>query len=114
MKKAKILDCTLRDGAYLIDKNFGNTVIRGIIEGLVQANIDIVEFGFLQSEGFGDGKTVYKDGQDASRFVPENKGNTMYTVLADCSRFNIDLLDENNGKTFDAIRVCFFKLLNLR
>jgi len=109
MKNAKLLDCTLRDGAYLIDKCFGNAVIHGIIEGLVQANIDIIEFGFLQSDGFGDGKTVYKNGQDASRFVPKNKGNTMYTVLADCSRYDIDLLDENQGNTFDAVRVCFFK-----
>lgn len=109
MNKAKILDCTLRDGAYLIDKTFGDTVIHGIVEGLVQANIDIVEFGFLQSEGFGEGKTVYKDGKDASRFVPDNKGDTMYTLLADCSRYDVSLLDENQGDTFDAVRVCFFK-----
>lgn len=109
MKNAMLLDCTLRDGAYLIDKKFGNTVIHGIIEGLARANIDIIEFGFLQSDGYGEGKTVYKNGQDASRFVPKNKGNALFTVLADCSRYDIDLLDQNMGNTFDAVRVCFFK-----
>ncbi len=109
MKKAKLLDCTLRDGAYLVAKTFGNTVIHGIIEGLERANIDIIEFGFLQSEEFGEGKTVYKNGRDASRFVPKKKCNTMYTVLLDCSRYDIDLLDDNPGNSFDAVRVCFFK-----
>ena len=52
MKKAQILDCTLRDGAYLIDKTFGDTVIRGIISGLRDACIDVIEIGFLQTDGF--------------------------------------------------------------
>ena len=51
MKNAKLLDCTLRDGAYLVNKTFGDNVIHGIIDGLVQSNIDIIEIGFLQSEG---------------------------------------------------------------
>lgn len=109
MRNAKILDCTLRDGAYLVDKTFGDTVIHGMIKGLAAANIDIIEIGFLQNEGFGNGKTVFKDGADAARFVPKEKGNTMYTVLADYSRYDVDNLDENTGNTFDAVRVCFFK-----
>ena len=51
MNHAKILDCTLRDGAYLVDKQFGDDVIRGIIGGLIKAKIDMIEIGFLQDEG---------------------------------------------------------------
>ena len=61
LNNAKLLDCTLRDGAYLIDKKFGDETIIGIIDGLNKANIDIIEIGFLQDEGFGEGKTVYKN-----------------------------------------------------
>lgn len=109
MQHAKLLDCTLRDGAYLIEKNFGDTVIKGIIEGLVKSRIDIVEIGFLQNEGFGEGKTVFKNGVDASRYIPKNHGETMFTVLADYSRYSIANLDINSGNTFDGIRACFFK-----
>ena len=35
MQNAKLLDCTLRDGAYIIDKKFGDTTIKGIIAGLI-------------------------------------------------------------------------------
>ncbi len=106
---AKLLDCTLRDGAYLIDKKFGEETIHGMIHGLLDANVDIIEIGFLQDEGFGKGKTVYLNGADAAKFVPENKKETMFTVLADYSRYSINNLDEYTGKSFDAVRACFFK-----
>lgn len=37
MRHVKLLDCTLRDGAYLLDKTFGELTIKGMIEGLVSA-----------------------------------------------------------------------------
>lgn len=109
MNHAKLLDCTLRDGAYLIDKKFGDNTIRGIIDGLLKANIDYIEIGFFQNEGFGDGKTVYKNSVDAARFVPADKKNSMFTVLADFSRYSVENLDECTDESIDAIRECFFK-----
>lgn len=109
MNHAKLLDCTLRDGAYLLDKKFGDNTINGIIKGLVNTGIELIEIGFLQDEGFGEGKTVYKNGKDAERFVPEDKKGSLFTVLADYSRYSIENLDEYNGKSFDAVRACFFK-----
>lgn len=109
MNHAKLLDCTLRDGAYLLDKKFGDTSIHGIINGLMNTGVDIIEIGFLQDEGFGEGKTVYKNGKDAEKFVPKDKNGTLFTVLADYSRYSADNLDEYTGKSFDAVRACFFK-----
>lgn len=109
MKHAKLLDCTLRDGAYLINKKFGDSVIRGIINGLVSANTDIIEIGFLQDEGFGDGKTVFRDGTEAEKYIPLDRNGCMFTVLADYSRYSIANLDIHTGRSFDAVRSCFFK-----
>ena len=109
IQHAKLLDCTLRDGAYLIDKKFGNNVIHGMIDGLTKSRVDIIEMGFLQNDGFGEGKTVFLNGAAAETFVPDNKGNTMFTVLADYSRYNIQNLDKYTGRSFDAVRACFFK-----
>lgn len=109
MHHVKLLDCTLRDGAYLIDKQFGNNTIQGIIGGLVKAHIDCIEIGFFQNEGFGEGKTVYKNSYDAKKFIPSNKQGCMFTVLADFSRYSIDNLDECTGESVDAVRECFFK-----
>ena len=109
MMHAKILDCTLRDGAYLVDKNFGEMNIKGIIAGLVESNIDFIEIGFLQDDEFGDGKTVFLNSQDAKKYIPERKKNSEFAVLADYSRYTISNLDENKGDSFDAVRECFFK-----
>ena len=109
MSRVELLDCTLRDGAYLIDKKFGDRIINGIIGGLVEAKIDYIEIGFFQDEGFGEGKTVYKNSDDAKRFVPKEKNGSRFTVLADYSRYTVDNLDKRCKDSIDAIRECFFK-----
>lgn len=109
MNHVNLLDCTLRDGAYLVDKKFGDKTIRGIIEGLVKAKTDFIEIGFLQDEGFGEGKTVFLNSADAKRFIPKDKGGCQFTVLADYSRYSVNNLDEYDPESIDAVRECFFK-----
>lgn len=109
MGQAQLLDCTLRDGAYLIDKKFGDQAIHGIIQGLMQAGIDYIEIGFFQDDGFGEGKTVYRNSADAGRFIPSDKCGTEFSVLADYSRFSVENLDECTGDSIDIVRECFFK-----
>lgn len=111
MKSVSILD-SLRDGAYLVDKEFGHTTIKGIIKGLLNTGIEYVEMGFLQNEDFGEGKegkTIYHNAEMAKLYMPTDKKNTLFTVLADYSRYDINKLETNSGKSFDAIRACFFK-----
>lgn len=109
MKSSMILDCTLRDGAYLIDKNFGTNTITGIIGGLVNARVDWIEMGFLQDNEFGEGKTVFLNSKDAERYVPVEHGKSKFAVFADYSRYTINKLDHYTGTSFDAVRACFFK-----
>lgn len=106
---AQLLDCTLRDGAYLVGKKFGDDVIRGIVNGLLDAKVDVIEIGFFQDEEFGEGKTVYRNSVDARRFIPDDKRGTMFAVMADYSRFSIENLDECTPDSVDAVRECFFK-----
>ena len=109
MNHTKILYCTLRDGAYLLDKRFGDDVIRGVIDGLMKAKIDIIEIGFFQNEGFGKGKTVYRNLAHAKDFIPDDKHGIEFTVLADHSRFSVDNLEYCDKNSIDGVRECFFK-----
>ena len=43
----KILDCTLRDGGYVNDWDFGHSVITGTYKRLDEAGVDYIEVGFL-------------------------------------------------------------------
>ena len=48
MKNINVLDCTLRDGGYINEFDFGKSNISKIIKNLNDANIDVVECGFLK------------------------------------------------------------------
>lgn len=109
MEHVQILDCTLRDGGYLVDKSFGEENIKGIVKGLVDTGIDIIELGFLQNEGFGEGKTVFRNSVEAEKYIPKNRKKSMFTAFADCSRYDVKQLDNYSGRSFDAVRECFFK-----
>lgn len=47
MGQIKLLDCTLRDGGYINDWNFGHDNLVSVFERLVDAGVDIIEIGFL-------------------------------------------------------------------
>jgi 4-hydroxy 2-oxovalerate aldolase len=109
MKRVKILDCTLRDGGYLIDSQFGNTAIKGIIRGLTDSGVDVIECGFLKDEPHQNGSTIFNHAAQLRPFLPEDRKQASYVCLADYSRYNIDNLEPYDGTSIDGVRACFFK-----
>lgn len=109
MKRVNILDCTLRDGGYLIDSQFGNTAIKGIIRGLTESGVDVIECGFLKNEPHQNGNTVFNHASQLRSFLPEDRKQTSYVCLADYSRYSIDNLEPYDGSSIDGVRACFFK-----
>lgn len=109
----KLLDCTLRDGAYLIDSKFGDEVIKGIIEKLYKAKIDVIECGFLKDEPHEEGTTIFNCVDEIIPYLPKERfdkeDNTSFVVLADYSRYKAKNLKPYDGKSIDGIRECFFK-----
>ena len=63
MKKMQLLDCTLRDGAYIVDAKFGVPAIKGMIKKLQDAGVDIIECGrhFLLPCAGGSGTISVKE-----------------------------------------------------
>lgn len=59
MNNLQILDCTLRDGGYINNWNFGNKIIKRILKYLSAAHIDIVECGFLSDVEYDADKTIF-------------------------------------------------------
>ena len=50
MKNIQLLDCTMRDGGYVVDTRFGKSNIAHIIETLVKSRVEIIECGILRNE----------------------------------------------------------------
>lgn len=109
MKHVNLLDCTLRDGGYLVDAEFGDTAIKGIIKGLTDANLDVIECGFLKDEPHHRGNTVFNNAAQIREYLPEDRKQASYVCLSDFSRYSIENLDEYDGTSIDGVRACFFK-----
>lgn len=103
----KLLDCTLRDGGYINDWNFGHHTIKSIIRQLVESQVDYVEVGFLRNCEFDKNKAVYNNCQEMMSVLPEKRGNTLFTAMALHNKYDVEKLEDYDGKTIDAVRVTF-------
>ena len=107
MARIKLLDCTLRDGAYIVNADFGEPSIKGIIRKLQDANIDIIECGWLKDKEHETGHTFYHVPSDVVQYITKRKPNFMYVTMIDWDRYDLSNLPECDGESIDAIRVVF-------
>lgn len=107
MNNIKLLDCTLRDGGYINDWNFGYHTIRSIVRRLVESSVDYVEIGFLRDCIYDRDKAVYNNCREMMPVLPEKKGNSMFTAMALHNKYDVEELEEYDGQTLDAVRVTF-------
>ena len=106
--KVHIVDCTIRDGGYLFDKNSDPEFVKGIIQGLVDAGIDYLETGFLQSKVNGE-TIVYHNSKDVIKYLPSDPKRTTYLGFCDNSRYAPEEIDACDGKSFKWLRISFAK-----
>ena len=110
MSKIDLLDCTLRDGGYCNDWDFGKENIQTIINGLLEANIDIIECGYIsQKQDFNIDRTQYSSFEQLASFIPTDKEGKIFVAMINYGEFNIDDIPEYDGTSVDGIRVCFHK-----
>ena len=107
MNNIKILDCTLRDGGYINDFNFGHSVIKSVIKKLSEASIDIVECGFLRSGEFNPDKTLFSNVETIKNILGEKNSSTMYIAMVQYGKITADEISPYNGSSIDGIRVSF-------
>mgnify|MGYP000588655809 CR=1 FL=1 len=55
----QVLDCTLRDGGYINNWEFGRRAIASILDKLEAGGIDIIECGFLTSRPRGEDCSLF-------------------------------------------------------
>lgn len=107
MGRIKLLDCTLRDGAYVVDSKFGETSIIGLISKLEKAGIDIIECGWLKNTPHEKESSFYHLPSDIEKYIDGKKEDVTYVVMIDWDRYDLSYLPECDGKSIDAIRVVF-------
>ena len=107
MKDIKLLDCTLRDGGYVNDWEFGRDNIVNIFERLVSAGVDIIEVGFLdERRPFDPNRSIFPDTESANKIYGRlDKGNAMVVAMIDYGTCGIEHLQPASETCLDGIRV---------
>lgn len=68
----QVLDCTLRDGGYVNNWQFGQATWIRIVQALIDGGIDIIEIGYLNSgKGAEQGTTVFNSIEVPSRMLKD-------------------------------------------
>jgi 4-hydroxy 2-oxovalerate aldolase len=111
MGKKFLLDCTLRDGGYVNDWEFGQDNLISIFERLTDANVDIVEVGFLdERRPFDINRSIMPNTESVERILGNVKKRPQMVVgmidFGTCSLKNIQPCSES---FLDGIRVIFKK-----
>ncbi len=111
MKQVKLLDCTLRDGGYVNDWEFGHDNIVTIFERLISAGVDILEVGFLdERRTFDRNRTIMPTTECTDKiFGKLDKKDTMIVAMIDYGTCDISNLSPCEDSYIDGIRVIFKK-----
>lgn len=107
MGKISVLDCTLRDGAYIVNSMFGDNAIKGIIGKLKNSGIELIECGWLKDKKHESGSTFYHLPDDVLDYIGSNKKECKYVAMIDWNRFDTSSLPICDHSSLDAIRVVF-------
>lgn len=111
MKDIKLLDCTLRDGGYINDWEFGASTITCVFERLVRAGIDIIEVGFLDDRRkFDPNRTIQPTTACYDKlFAGCDKKGAMVVAMIDYGTCDINNIGPCEESFIDGIRVIFKK-----
>ncbi len=113
MGDIKLLDCTLRDGGYVNDWNFGHDNLVSIFERLVDANVDMIEIGFIdERRPFDINRSIMPDTDSVNMIYGKlDRKQAMVVGMIDYGTCSLEHIKPCEESFLDGIRVIFKKHL---
>lgn len=111
-EEIRLLDCTLRDGGYINQWDFGKMAVHGLIQESCNAGSDVIELGFLRDVEYRDGTAVFSSMEQAEQLVKDTSDKNQYAVM--CEALNplpADKIEPYQGGKVHIIRVIVWKRL---
>lgn len=109
MSKIKVLDCTLRDGGYVNNWEFGRDHIHSVRQKLEQAGADIIELGFMRDEAYHADRAVYNSIDQLLPIIGKKQEGTIYSALIEMANyFPPELLAPRRDDGPDLMRYSFW------
>lgn len=110
MNTIHVLDCTLRDGGYCNQWKFGFDNTKKITQSLIDANVDIIECGFLTNKAkYDPDVTRFTSVKELSAVIPADRNGKLFVAMMNYGEYNMADLPDYDGSSVDGIRVAFHK-----
>lgn len=110
MNKISLLDCTLRDGGYINNWDFGFDNIKGFVKRIEKTGIEFFEIGFLKNVEYTKDKTLFNSIDQISEIIYPKKKNIKYVAMIDINdKIPIEQIKKYDGSSIDGIRLIFKK-----
>lgn len=107
MYNIKILDCTLRDGGYVNNWEFGKSVIKDMIQNLIDSHVDIIECGFIRKVNPNPNSSVYSSMNQLAEFITPKNKNVIYAVMIEQHNYFTELISPYTEDAADLVRLTF-------
>lgn len=108
-----LLDCTLRDGGYINDWDFGRNNLLSIYQRVVSSGVEIIEVGFIDDRRpFDISRSIFPDTASIEKIygaVPKKAHMTV--AMIDYGTCKLDNIQPAGEAWIDGIRVIFKKHL---
>ena len=102
MKEIQVLDCTLRDGGYCNQWEFGDKNIRMIVQSLTDACVDIIECGFLTNKvNYDKNISKYTKIEEVADMIPQNRAGKSFVVMMNFGEYDTNGLPDFDGNSID-------------
>lgn len=112
MKQIQVLDCTLRDGGYVNNWEFGEDTILAVRHALAKAGVEIAELGFFRDEPYSADRAVFNATEQAAKIIGQQEPGMIYAGLIEMANYYPpELLPVYNGSGPEAIRYSFWMRL---
>lgn len=113
MQNLYLLDCTLRDGGYVNDWEFGSGSIKSIFSRLDNSGVDLIEIGFLdERRPYDENRSIFPDAKSVEPvFYGIQDPKAMICAMIDYGTCSIDKVPPKSESHLDGIRVIFKKHL---
>jgi len=110
MNNIYLLDCTLRDGGYINNWEFGENTIKGIIRKLELTGIEMIEVGFMRPIQYNPDYSLFPNIESFKNVIEDKKENVLYVGMVDMGNpVPLDEISIYDGSSIDGIRVIFKK-----
>ena len=109
MVNISVLDCTLRDGGYVNNWNFGKNDIQSIIGELHKSKIEFIECGFLEDGCCDKNKSKFESIEIINQYLLSCVDKNKIVAMIAYGKFSINKIPTRNDELITALRLIYKK-----